>query len=228
MADDLDEANDLTNRVKIKAVLFDLDGTLADTAPDLVAALNMSLSKLGYPQVSLEEMRHIASDGSLALAKAALPGVSEEVHLKAQQLLLRFYGDINGQFCRLFVGIAELLEYLDNQEIPYGIVTNKPARYTRPLIAALGLTQSMKSVISGDSTLFAKPHTAPMLLASQQIARRCQDILYLGDAKRDLVAAHASGMLGGVALWGYINEADSPDNWPNDYQFDSPDRKSVV
>ncbi|MPY23784.1 HAD family hydrolase [Shewanella sp. YLB-07] len=218
MTTHLDEASN----VRVKAVLFDLDGTLADTAPDLVAALNMSLAELGYPQVSLEEMRHIASDGSMALAKAALPDVSEEVHLKAQQLLLSFYAEVNGQFCRLFAGIAELLEHLDHRGIPFGIVTNKPARYTRPLIAALGLTQSMKTVISGDSTLYPKPHTAPMLLASQQIERKSQEILYLGDAKRDLVAARASGMLGGVALWGYIGETDTPENWPSDYHFDSP------
>ena len=218
MTGHLDEAK----RNRIKAVLFDLDGTLADTAPDLVAALNMSLVELGYPQVSLEQMRHIASDGSMALVCAALPDASEDVHLKAQQLLLRFYARVNGQFCRLFAGMAELLEYLDSHGIPFGIVTNKPARYTRPLIAALGLTQSMKTVISGDSTLYAKPHTAPMLLASQQIGCQCQDILYLGDAKRDLDAARASGMLGGVALWGYISETDTPENWPNDYQFDSP------
>ncbi len=213
---------DKTNKAKIKAVLFDLDGTLADTAPDLVAALNMSLSQLGYPQVSLEAMRHIASNGSMALVKTALPQVSEELYLKAQQLLLRFYSDINGQFCRLFAGITELLKYLDNQDIPFGIVTNKPAKYTRPLITLLGLTQSMKTVVSGDSTLYAKPHAAPMLLASQQIKCASQNILYLGDAKRDLVAAQASGMQGGVALWGYIGETDFPEDWPSDYQFDSP------
>ncbi|MEI6859397.1 MAG: HAD hydrolase-like protein [Shewanella sp.] len=210
------------SKAEIKAVLFDLDGTLADTAPDLVAALNMSLSQLDYPQVSLKAMRHIASNGSMALVKAALPQESEEVCLETQLLLLRFYLDINGQFCRLFAGIAELLEYLDNQGLPFGIVTNKPARFTRPLIAALGLTQSMKTVVSGDSTLYAKPHAAPMLLASQQIECACQDILYLGDAKRDLVAAQASGMQGGVALWGYIGETDSPEDWPCVHQFDSP------
>lgn len=210
------------SRVSIKAVLFDLDGTLADTAPDLVAALNMSLAELGYPQVSLEAMRHIASDGSMALAKAALPEASEEVHLKAQHLLLKFYTDVNGQFCRLFAGIAELLEHLNHRGIPFGIVTNKPARYTRPLIAALGLTPSMKTVISGDSTLYPKPHTAPMLLAAQQIECQCQEILYLGDAERDLIAARGSGMLGGVALWGYIRATDTPENWPSDYHFDSP------
>ncbi|BAJ02037.1 HAD family hydrolase [Shewanella violacea] len=216
------QAFDTANKINIKAVLFDLDGTLADTAPDLVGALNMSLSELGYPRVSLEAMRHIASDGSLAMAVAALPDASEEVHLKAQQLLLNFYSEVNGKFCHLFAGMPELLSHLNAQGIPFGIVTNKPARYTRPLIAALDLTQSMKTVISGDSTLYAKPHTAPMLLASQQIKCKCQEILYLGDAKRDLVAAHASGMLGGIALWGYISDADTPEDWPSDYQFNTP------
>ncbi|WP_299792234.1 HAD family hydrolase [uncultured Shewanella sp.] len=209
-------------KAQIKGVLFDLDGTLVDTAPDLIAALNMSLASLNHPLVSLEEMRHVASDGSLALARAALPHGDASLHHEVQQGLLQSYEQVNGSHCRLFDGMAALLDYLDHCGIPYGIVTNKAAKYTRPLIEALSLTDRMKTVISGDSTLFSKPHTAPMLLAAQQLDCQVQEILYLGDAERDLVAAADSAMLGGVALWGYINDPAHTQNWPGDFSFESP------
>ncbi|QFU22890.1 HAD hydrolase-like protein [Shewanella eurypsychrophilus] len=213
---------DASVKVSIKAVLFDLDGTLADTAPDLVAALNLSLEQLGHSSVTLTQMRHIASNGSMALVKAALPHASEHEQLHAQQELLRFYEQINGDNCYLFDGIPQLLAHLDSVGLPYGIITNKPARFTRPLIAALGLTSRMKTVISGDSTLFAKPHVAPMLLASQQISVCPENILYLGDAERDLLAAKYSAMIGGTALWGYISDNDQPENWPSQHNFNTP------
>ncbi|RTR33428.1 HAD family hydrolase [Shewanella atlantica] len=207
---------------EIKGVLFDLDGTLVDTAPDLIAALNMSLESFAHPPVSLEEMRHVASNGSLALAKAALPDASEIQHRAVQQGLLDSYAQVNGDHCQLFDGVAALLDYLDQSGIPYGIVTNKAAKYTRPLIHALSLTQRMKTVISGDSTLFSKPHTAPMLLAAQQLNCQVHEILYLGDAERDLIAAADSAMLGGVAQWGYIDDLTHTQNWPGEFSFESP------
>jgi len=206
----------------IKGVLFDLDGTLVDTAPDLIAALNMSLESFDHPQVSLEKMRHVASNGSLALAKAALPDASETQHRAVQEGLLDSYAQVNGDHCELFDGVAALLDYLDLNEIPYGIVTNKAAKYTRPLIQALSLTQRMKTVISGDSTQFSKPHTAPMLLAAQQLNCQVHEILYLGDAERDIVAAADSAMLGGVAQWGYIADLSHTQSWPSHFSFESP------
>jgi len=206
----------------IKGVLFDLDGTLVDTAPDLIAALNMSLKSFAHPQVSLESMRHVASNGSFALAKAALPDASEAQHRAVQQGLLDSYAQVNGNHCRLFDGVVPLLDYLDLNGIPYGIVTNKAAKYTRPLIQTLSLTQRMKTVVSGDSTLFSKPHTAPMLLAAQQLGCQVHEILYLGDAERDLVAAADSAMLGGVALWGYIDDLTHTQSWPGQFSFESP------
>lgn len=206
----------------IKGVLFDLDGTLVDTAPDLIAALNMSLESFDHPQVSLETMRHVASNGSLALAQAALPGATDTQHRAVQQGLLDSYARVNGNHCQLFDGVADLLDYLDTNGIPYGIVTNKAAKYTRPLIQALSLTQRMKTVISGDSTQFSKPHTAPMLLAAQQLNCQVHEILYLGDAERDLVAAADSAMLGGVAQWGYIDDLTHTHSWPGQFSFESP------
>ncbi|WP_064791403.1 HAD family hydrolase [Shewanella woodyi] len=206
----------------IKAVLFDLDGTLVDTAPDLVAALNLSLAQFNCPQVSLDKMRQVASDGSLALVKVAQPHLNEDKQFELQQGLLRHYTQINGQHSQLFDGISALLAYLDEHAIPYGIVTNKPARFTRPLLDVLGLSVSMGTVVSGDSTLFSKPHIAPMLLAAQQIDCPAEQILYLGDAERDLLAADNAGMLGGIAMWGYIGSDATPQNWPSNFTFHSP------
>jgi 2-phosphoglycolate phosphatase len=210
----------MVHKQDVKAVLFDLDGTLADTAPDLVQALNLSLDEAGFTIQVLGAMRHAASHGSLFLVKTAIPEADERVQIDIQQAMLRHYARINGDHCRLFDDLPELLSLLDSQAIPYGVVTNKPARFARPLIEKLGLTYKLKALISGDSTRYAKPHTAPMLLAAQQIATAPQDILYLGDAERDLVAAHNARMLGGVALWGYLSPADKPDTWPADRQFE--------
>jgi phosphoglycolate phosphatase len=203
----------------IKGVLFDLDGTLADTAPDLVQAMNLSLDEAGFNVQQLDLMRHAASHGSLYLVKTAIPDADEQVQITIQQALLQHYARINGDNSRLFADLPELLSLFDAQSIPYGVVTNKPARFARPLVEKLGLTHKLKTMISGDSTRHSKPHTAPMLLAAQQIAIAPQSILYLGDAERDLVAAHNASMLGGVALWGYLSATDKPDTWPASKQF---------
>ncbi len=204
----------------VKGVLFDLDGTLADTAPDLIYALNLSLDDAGFSAQPLEKMRHAASHGSLFLVKTAIPDADEALQLSIQQGLLQHYGRINGQYSRLFDDLPELLALLDQQGIPYGVVTNKPARFARPLVDKLGLTPHLKAMVSGDSTRHAKPHTAPMLLAAQQIAIPPEHILYLGDAERDLVAADNANMHGGVALWGYLSAADNPHLWPAKRQFE--------
>lgn len=207
---------------QINGVLFDLDGTLADTAIDLVTALNLSLNDFGYSTHPVESLRHAASHGSMALVNAAQPHVSDEQKRVLQQGLLSHYQNVNGQHCVLFDGMAQLLAKLEQLQLPFGIVTNKPARFTRPLLDALQLTHRMQAVISGDSTLHAKPHTAPMLLAAQQL--RCQpaNILYLGDAERDLLAAQAANMAGGVALWGYLSAIDRPSTWPAVAHFTHP------
>jgi 2-phosphoglycolate phosphatase len=214
--------------VGISAVLFDLDGTLVDTAPDLVEALNLSLKDNGFAPQSLESMRHAASHGSMALVHAAIADQTDEIKHQVRLDLLEHYGRINGQQSHFFDGITDLLQLLKAQHIPFGVVTNKPARFARPLIHALGLTEQLGCMISGDSTLHAKPHTAPMLLAAQQINCLPEQILYLGDAERDLIAARNSQMLGGIALWGYIGQEDEPSNWPADFHFGHPDQISAL
>ncbi|MCK8045435.1 HAD-IA family hydrolase [Shewanella sp. 1CM18E] len=204
---------------QVKGVLFDLDGTLADTAPDMIAALNMTLQANGYPQVTFEALRASASHGSIAMIKTALPDVKDEQLPDLQQSLFDHYQQINGDNSQLFSGLELLLERLTQQAIPYGVITNKPARFSRPLLNKLELTANMPAIVSGDTTLHSKPHTAPMFLGAQQLDIAPEHILYLGDAERDLVAAKAAGMLSGLALWGYISSTDTPDTWPADICF---------
>ncbi len=204
---------------EVKGVLFDLDGTLADTAPDLVHALNLSLQDVGIAAQPLAAMRSAASHGSFALVDAAIPSADDTLRTQVQQGLLAHYQRINGDHCQLFEGIAPLLDWFEFTQIPFGVITNKPARFTRPLLNKLKLTSRMTVMISGDSTLHPKPHSAPMLLGAQQLQCQPQQILYLGDAERDLLAAKAAGMLGGVALWGYLSDQDTPDAWPAYGQF---------
>lgn len=207
---------------QVRGVLFDLDGTLADTAPDLVQALNLSLQDAGIEAKPFESLRSAASHGSFALVDAAIPDASDALRHQLQQGLLAHYQRINGDQCQLFTGIAALLDWLDLQGLPFGVITNKPARFTRPLLQKLNLQRRMAVMISGDSTRYAKPHTAPMLLGAQQLNCAPEHILYLGDAERDLLAAQAAAMQGGVALWGYLDEEDDPQNWPALAQFASP------
>ncbi|WP_153914714.1 HAD family hydrolase [Shewanella sp. TC10] len=207
----------------IKAVLFDLDGTLADTAPDLIHALNLSLEERGLAAQSVDKLRYSASHGSLALVKAGVPHLSEAEQIDIQQSLLMHYKKVNGEKAQLFAGFDDFLDMLESNDIPFGIVTNKQAKFTRPLLNALSLTHRAKSIVSGDSTLHPKPHTAPMLLAAQQINCKPENILYLGDAERDLVAAANAGMVGGTALWGYLSDSDSPEQWPSQIEFNTVD-----
>ncbi|MGI2130028.1 HAD family hydrolase [Shewanella baltica] len=207
---------------QIQGVLFDLDGTLADTAPDLVQALNLSLQDVGIAAQPLAAMRYAASHGSFALVDAAIPNAADDLRTQVQQRLLAHYQRINGDHCALFTGIAALLDWLELTQLPFGVITNKPARFTRPLLRKLNLHLRMPVIISGDSTKHPKPHTAPMLLGAQQLNCAPEHILYLGDAERDLLAAKAAGMLGGVALWGYLGVNDKPSQWPAHAHFASP------
>ncbi len=210
------------NQRHINGVLFDLDGTLVDTAPDLVNALNLALIDHGYPIKAIDEVRDAASNGSLALVNAAQPHLDDDKKAQIQQSLLSHYAQVNGQAALFFDGIEELLAHLQAKQIPFGVVTNKAARFARPLLRKLGLIHLMPAIISGDSTIYSKPHPAPMYLAAQQIQCQPESIIYLGDAKRDLEAAKNSQMLGAIAMWGYIAKEDNPNHWPQDFDFTHP------
>ncbi len=199
-----------------RGILFDLDGTLVDTAPDMVAALIRLQEELGDPAVNYELARSNVSNGAAGLVRAAFPGLSEASRVDLQQRFLRIYQRNVCEKSRLFPGLAELLEALDQQQRPWGIVTNKPQAFTDPILIALGLQRRMACAISGDTLPQRKPNPAPMLLASRMLDIEPEHIVYVGDAARDIDAGRAAGMSTIAAGWGYITDDDDPANWQAD------------
>ncbi|MBL4851550.1 MAG: HAD-IA family hydrolase [Gammaproteobacteria bacterium] len=199
------------------AVLLDLDGTLADTAPDLAQALNQTLRYSGKDTLPFSTIRPHVSQGGLALIKLGFG--FDETHTdyaKTRAYLLQYYQQHIAQHTTLFDGMAELLATLENNAIPWGIVTNKPGYLTTPLVKALALDQRASCVVSGDTVSHSKPHPAPLLHACKIIGVQAQRCLYVGDAKRDIEAGHNAGMMTLAAAFGYIGEHDNVTEWGAD------------
>lgn len=198
----------------IKAVLFDLDGTFADTAPDLGAALNHVRGLRDLPPLPHEQIRLQASHGSPGLLKLGFgvePGSAEFDALRPP--FLEHYSSNICTHTTLFPGMAELVEALEQRGLPWGIVTNKPHRFTLPLMEALGMASRAACLVSGDTCAHAKPHPLPLLHAAGLLGVDPQACLYLGDDKRDMEAANAAGMAGIIALYGYIDPQADLASW---------------
>lgn len=190
----------------IDAVFFDLDGTFADTAPDLAAALNHVRAQRDLPPLPFEVLRPQASHGSPGLLKTGFgitPDAPEFNELR--EIFLDYYTRNICVGTRLFDGMAELIEAIEQRGLPWGIITNKPQRFTLPLMQALGYAERAACLISADTCDHAKPHPQPMLKACELTGVSPQQCLYLGDDLRDMQAANASGMRGIIAHWGYIS-----------------------
>lgn len=209
---------------QINAVLFDLDGTLLDTAPDLVYALNRVRQAHQLPDMSLATMRQIANLGSKAMIKLAF-GVEEDAHhyqeLRAQ--FIAFYEENIATSTQLFPNIERVLHYLERENIPWGIVTNKLTRHTFAVLKKLNLDQRPACVICGDTLPQYKPHPAPILHACHLVKQQPEHCLYVGDAATDVLASKAAGTKSLVALYGYINEIDEdPFSWQADGYIKEP------
>jgi phosphoglycolate phosphatase len=199
-----------------KAVLFDLDGTFADTAADLAAAANHVRALHALPPLPLEALRPQASHGSAGLLKVAMDITPQHPDFPAmREAFLNHYADNICAHTTLFPGIAELVAELGQRGLRWGIVTNKPHRYTQPLMQALGYAERAACLVSGDTCAHAKPHPEPMLHAAALAGVDAADCLYLGDDLRDVQAAHAAGMHCLVAAWGYLGNND-PRSWNAD------------
>ena len=199
-----------------RAVLFDLDGTLADTAPDLAAALNKLRSDQGLEPLALERVRPFASAGARGLVHVGFgikPGDGEYASLR--EAFLEAYGERTCAQTRLFPGIAELLQEFARRSIAWGLVTNKSTRFTERIVTALGLTPDC--VVCGDTTPHLKPHPAPLLHAAEQLRLEPRNCFYLGDDLRDIQAARAAGMRPVAVDWGYHHpEHGGPGTWQAD------------
>lgn len=198
----------------IRAVLFDLDGTIADTAPDLGYALNSQLALYGKEPVAPELIRAEASHGARGLLKLGF-GIThtDKEYARMRAEFLAIYAENLCRETRLFPGIAEILSELEARAICWGIVTNKPSRFTLPLLQALGLKSRAAVIVSGDDTNHSKPHPEPLLTACRKIDIAPQNCLYLGDDLRDVEASRAAGMMSIVAGYGYLGHHSKPDTW---------------
>lgn len=207
----------------IKAALFDLDGTFADTAPDLAAALNRTRATRSLPPLPLDMVRPQASHGSRGLLKLGF-GIDPDTadYNRLRDIFLDYYERNICVHTRLFPGMAELVDELEQRGIQWGIVTNKPHRYTLPLMQALGYVERAACLVSGDTCAQAKPHPDPLLKACELIGISPQQCLYLGDDLRDILAANAAGMPGIIARYGYIGHDAQLDDWGAYGRIDNP------
>jgi N-acetyl-D-muramate 6-phosphate phosphatase len=201
--------------LQVEAVLFDLDGTLADTAGDLSAALNRVRADRGLSPVPLAGLRAHASSGARGLLGAGM-GVTPEApeYEELRVAFLDHYEKCLAQTTVLFAGVAELLDAIERRGLPWGIVTNKYARFTGPVVDALALAQRASTVVSGDTTPNPKPHPAPLLHAAGELRVPPSRCMYVGDDLRDIVAGNAAGMPTIVAEYGYIGTGGASERWP--------------
>ena len=208
----------------IRTILFDLDGTLLDTAPDLAFALNTLLNEQGMPALAFEKIRPVVSHGGRALIDLGF-GVKpeDEQYGTLRERLLEIYKANIARYTRLFPGMEQVLEHIETNNLRWGIVTNKPSWLTDPLLIALGLFERSACVVSGDTTQYSKPHPEPMLHACRLSNSSTDECLYIGDAARDIEAGKKAGMHTLAALYGYIEEDDDIYQWGADAVIDKPE-----
>ena len=204
-------------------VLFDLDGTLADTAPDLAATANAMRQARGLAALPYADLRPLASHGARGLIGRALGRTPE--HDDFEPLRQEFFSRYEAALCvhsRLFDGIESLLSALETSGRPWGIVTNKIARFTDPLVRALDLHRRAACVVSGDTTAHAKPHPLPLLHAAREAGRSAAEAIYVGDDLRDVQAGRAAGMATIAVRYGYLGDAAPIESWGADHIVDTP------
>ena len=206
----------------IRAVLFDLDGTLLDTAPDMADSLNALRAEEQLPPLPFDAIRNFVSHGSNALVRLGFEAAPPERFEVLRARFLELYRTRLTLRTRPFEGIPELLGTLERCGLHWGIVTNKPGWLTQPLLQGLGLYARAAAVVSGDTLAQRKPHPLPLLHAARQLGVEPDACVYVGDAERDVLAAKAAGMRALVASFGYIREEERPHLWPADGWIDTP------
>lgn len=206
-----------------RVVLFDLDGTLVDSAPDLAGAGNEMRLQRGLPALPYEQLRPMVGSGARGMVGVALqvtPGDPEFATLR-DEFLARYEARLTRE-SRIFDAVVPVLSALDSAAIRWGIVTNKVARYTHPVVQGLGLASRAAVVICGDSTPHSKPHPAPLLEAARRLGVAPDECVYVGDDLRDVQAGRAAGMRTIAAAWGYLGLGEPIGAWNADAVIDSP------
>ncbi|MDX9950631.1 MAG: HAD-IA family hydrolase [Methylophilaceae bacterium] len=204
-------------------ILFDLDGTLVDTAPDLGYALNLQRQRHGLEPLPLNEIRPYASHGSKGLLSVGFNLSPEDACFAGmRQEYLDLYDQVFTRSPVLFDGMAAVLDEIEGRNLSWGIVTNKPRRFSEPMIRALQLQERARCLVCGDDAARAKPYPDTLLMACRMTSSDVVDCLYVGDAERDVQAGKAAGMKTVVALFGYIDETDQPQEWGADAMIAQP------
>lgn len=211
------------NSRDVRAVLFDLDGTLVDSAPDLAGAANQMRSVRGLadlPYAQLRPMVGTGARGMLGVALGVTPAAPDYEALKHE--FLDLYESRMLRETRVFESVMGLLEALQRRSLPWAIVTNKAERFALPLTQALGLQRGAAAVIGGDTTPHAKPHPAPLLEAARRAGVAPEHCIYVGDDERDILAGRAAGMRTVAAAWGYLGQGAPIHEWGADLTIESP------
>jgi len=206
-----------------KAILFDLDGTLVDSAPDLGFATDQMRVARGMPSLPLEQYRPMAGAGARGMLGVAF-GIGPD-HADFEALREEFfvrYTECLTHRTRAFPGVDGLINGLLASGLVWGVVTNKSQRFTQPLTAAMPLFASARTIVSGDTTPHSKPHPEPLFEAARQLGLAPQECIYVGDDERDIVAGHAAGMRTVAATYGYLGAQGDVDGWNAHAQINSP------
>lgn len=206
----------------VAAVLFDLDGTLLDSAPDLMAAMNRLLAGLHRKPVDPLAFSASVSKGSRAMLAIAFPDLDIAEHERMLPEFLELYRADIATHSRAYPGIPEFLSHLQTRGIPWAIVTNKPEALARAVLAAMSWSIGCATLVGGDTLPVKKPDPEPLRLACRTMAVDPVDCVYVGDDLRDIVAARSCGMRSVVALWGYRDPVDDPNDWRADAMAESP------
>ena len=212
------------NVSSLACVLFDLDGTLLDTAPDMAKALNRLRLEYEQPVLPFDVIRPQVSHGSTGLLRLAFELEPNEPGFETlRERFLALYSADLASDTRLFPGMIGILDFLETENISWGVVTNKPGWLTVPLLEHLSLYSRCATVVSGDTIPQRKPHPAPLLHACHNIGIDPDQCVYIGDAERDIVAGRRAGMSTLVARYGYLSATEQPENWGADSILDTPD-----
>ncbi len=212
--------SDLRN---IQAVLFDLDGTLIDSAPDLGAAADQLRVARGMPSLPLDAYRHMAGAGARGMLHVGFGMTPEHADFPAlREEFFNNYESCIHERTHTFIGVPELIQALVDQRMPWGVVTNKAERFTSLIVQRMPLFATASAVVSGDTTPHAKPHPAPLFEAAKRANVDPAQCIYVGDDHRDIVAGKAAGMITVAATYGYLGEGVTPGEWGADFSIQSP------
>ena len=215
------------SHTRVRGVLFDLDGTLIDSAPDLAGAANRLRADHGMAPLPLADLRPMVGSGARGMVGVAFGVAPGDARFEAlRDAFLAHYDACLLETTQPFDGVDAMLSALEAAGVPWGIVTNKATRFTAPIVAGLGLAQRAAVVVCGDTTPHSKPHPEPLWHAARAMGLAPQDVVYVGDDLRDAQAAKAAGMAMVVATWGYLGLGEPVHSWGADALADAPGQLS--